>query len=116
MVGGAHLQAAVEVARHGARFVLLGALSAELAVKGATKVAPVELDLFQLILKGVTLRRYSADDDPDAFNEWLQCLAEWQQLGSIHLPASKFIGIESAPRALHEACLGRLKGLVYVEL
>jgi NADPH-dependent curcumin reductase CurA len=116
MVGGEQLQAVVEVARPGARFVLLGTLSAELTAKGATKVAPVELDSFELILKGMTLRGYSADNDPDAFNEWLQCLAKWQHGGSIHLPSSKLIGIENAPRALHEACLGRLKGLVYVEL
>ncbi|PRC94299.1 MDR family NADP-dependent oxidoreductase [Solimicrobium silvestre] len=116
IVGGEHLQAAVEVARQGARFVLLGALTAELAAKGATKVAPVELDSFQLIIKGMTLRGYSADNDPDAFNEWLQHLDEWQQDNGIHLTSSKFTGIESAPQALHEACLGRLKGLVYVEL
>ncbi len=116
MVGGEQLRAAAEAARPGARFVLLGTLSAELAPKGATKVAPVELDSFQLIVKGVTLRGYSADDDPDAFDEWTQRLAAWRRDGAIHLPSSKFSGIESAPRALHEACMGRLRGLVYVEL
>ncbi len=116
MVGGEQLQAAVETARQGARFVLLGALTAELAAKGATKIAPVELDSFQLIIKGMTLRGYSADNDPEAFNEWLEHLAAWQNSAGIHLTSSKFTGIESAPQALHEACLGRLKGLVYVEL
>lgn len=116
IVGGEHLQAAVEIAREGARFVLLGALSAELAAKGARKIAPVELDSFQLILKGITLRGYSADNDAEAFNEWLQRLSEWQSGEGIHLLSSKFVGIESAPQALHDACLGRLKGLVYVEL
>lgn len=76
----------------------------------------MELDSFQLILKGITLRGYSADNDAEAFNEWLQRLSEWQSGESIHLLSSKFVGIESAPQALHDACLGRLKGLVYVEL
>ncbi|MFZ6746189.1 MDR family NADP-dependent oxidoreductase [Undibacterium sp. JH2W] len=116
IVGGEQLQAAVEVAREGARFVLLGALSAELAAKGATKVAPVELDSFQLILKGISMRGYSADNDADAFKEWLQRLGEWQQHGNMQLVSSKFTGIENAPLALHEACMGKLKGLVYVEL
>jgi|GEM_PF-985961 len=116
IVGGEQLRAAVDVARQGARFVLLGALSAELAAKGATKVAPVELDSFQLILKGMTLRGYSADNDPDAFNEWIERLAVWQRDGGLQLLSSKFSGIESAPQALHEACIGRLRGLVYVEL
>ncbi|MFZ6745101.1 MDR family NADP-dependent oxidoreductase [Undibacterium sp. JH2W] len=116
IVGGEQLQAAVEVARDGARFVLLGALSAELATKGATKLAPVELDSFQLILKGISMRGYSADNDADAFHEWLQQLNAWQECGGMHLVSSKFSGIDRAPQALHEACLGRLKGLVYVEL
>jgi len=32
------------------------------------------------------------------------------------LPWSIFKGIENAPQALHEDCLGRLKGLVLVDL
>ncbi|MFZ6874378.1 MDR family NADP-dependent oxidoreductase [Undibacterium sp. Di27W] len=116
IVGGEQLHAAVEVAREGARFVLLGALSAELATKGATKLAPVELDSFQLILKGISMRGYSADNDVDAFNEWLERLGEWQQNEGIQLVSSKFMGLENAPLALHEACKGKLKGLVYVEL
>lgn len=116
IVGGEQLQAAATSARQGARFVLLGALTAELADDGARKVAPVTLDSFQLIIKGVTMRGYSADDDPDAFAEWIQRLAEWQRDGDMHLPRSTFVGIENAPQALHEACAGTLKGLVLVEL
>jgi NADPH-dependent curcumin reductase CurA len=116
IVGGEQLQAAAAVARHGARFVLLGALTAELAADGSTKIAPVELDSFQLIVKGVTIRGYSADDDPAVFKEWIQQLAVWRRQGEIHLPCSKFVGIENAPQALHDACMGKLTGLVLVEL
>lgn len=116
IVGGEQLQAAAANARHGARFVLLGALSAELADDGSRNVAPVTLDSFQLIIRGVTMRGYSADDDPDALAEWIQRLAEWRREGGIHLPCSKFIGIENASQGLHEACAGTLKGVVLVEL
>jgi NADPH-dependent curcumin reductase CurA len=116
IVGGEQLQAAAASAKHGARFVLLGALGAELADDGARKIAPVTLDSLQLIIKGVTMRGYSADDDPGAFAEWLQRLAEWRGDGGIQLPCSKFVGIENAPQALHDACAGVLKGLVVVEL
>lgn len=116
MVGGEQLQAAAAAAREGARFVLLGALTAELAAGRATMLAPVELDSFRLIVKGVSLRGYSADSDPDAFMEWLRHLAQWSRDGGMALPRSTFVGLDSAPQALHEACTGRLKGVVLVEL
>ncbi|WP_175926335.1 MDR family NADP-dependent oxidoreductase [Burkholderia cepacia] len=116
IVGGEQLRAAAANARHGARFVLLGALTAELAEQGTRRVAPVLLDSLQLIMQGVTMRGYSADDDSDAFGEWLQCLAIWQREGGMQLPRSTFSGIENAPKALHDACAGTLKGLVIVEL
>jgi len=117
MVGGEQLAAAAVAARDGARFVLLGALTAELNDSESSILAPVELDSFQLIIKGITLRGYSAcSDDSDLFEEWLQCLSTWQREGGFHLTATKFKGIESAPQALYEACAGKLKGLVFVEL
>jgi NADPH-dependent curcumin reductase CurA len=117
LVGGEALQAAASMARDGARFVLLGALGAELAAEGGTKLAPVELDTFPLIVKGVTLRGYSAcEDDHDGFAEWIGRLAEWQKSGAMVSPSSRFKGIEQGPVALHEACAGKLKGVVLVEL
>lgn len=113
MVGGEQLAAAAEAASVGARFVLLGALTAELNVAGASIVAPVQLDSFQLILKDVTLRGYSADrDHAEAFPDWIA----WQRKAGLHFACSKVAGLENAPRALHHACEGRLKGLVMVEL
>lgn len=113
MVGGEQLAAAAKLARDGARFVLLGALTAELNRLGASIVAPVELDSFQLILKDVTLRGYSADRDcAEAFPEWIA----WQHDAGLHFAMSKVVGLENAPYALHEACEGMLRGLVIVEL
>lgn len=113
MVGGEQLAAAAKVARDGARFVLLGALTAELNSRGASIVAPVALDSFQLILKDMTLRGYSADRDvTEAFAEWIA----WQRGARLNFALSKVVGLENAPHALHDACEGRLRGLVIVDI
>lgn len=117
MVGGEQLTAAVALAREGARFVILGALVAELNAEGSTSIAPTEIDSFQFPIKGITLRGYSAcEDDPRAFDEWMKRLDEWRNEGAIRLPCTTFSGLENAPKALQEACAGRLKGAVLVEL
>ncbi len=116
MVGGEQLAAAIRLARYGARGVLLGALTAELNAEKASLQAPVTLDSFQLIFKGITLRGFSADHSPEAFGLWLRDLSTWKRDGHIHLPSTTFRGIESAIPALQEACAGRLKGVVLVEL
>ncbi|WP_087686678.1 NADP-dependent oxidoreductase [Pandoraea sp. PE-S2R-1] len=116
MVGGEQLTAAVAQAREGARFAILGALGAELHANHSTSVAPTEIDAFQLPIKGITLRGYSADDDEDVFDEWIKRQNAWRLDGSFHLPCTMFHGLENAPLALQEACAGKLKGVVLVEL
>ncbi|MEG7414515.1 NADP-dependent oxidoreductase [Serratia marcescens] len=116
MVGGEQLAAAIKLARDGARGVLLGALTAELNAEKASLQAPVTLDSFQIIFKGMTLRGFSADHSPDAFGFWLRDLKTWKRDGRIHLTSTTFKGIESSISALQEACAGRLKGVVLIEL
>ncbi len=117
MVGGEQLSAAVTLAREGARFVILGALVAELRAERSSSIAPVEIDTFRLPIKGITLRGYSADDDkPEAFDEWLQRLDEWRDEQPVQLTCTTFSGLEQGPAALQEACAGKLKGVVMVEL
>ncbi|MGQ5762619.1 zinc-binding dehydrogenase [Serratia sp. IR-2025] len=116
MVGGEQLAAAIKLARDGARGVLLGALTAELNAEKASLRAPVTLDSFQIIFKGMTLRGFSADHSPDAFGFWLRDLKTWKRDGRIHLTSTTFKGIESSISALQEACAGRLKGVVLIEL
>jgi NADPH-dependent curcumin reductase CurA len=112
MVGGEQLVAAVGAAREGARFVLLGVLTAELDRQGASIVAPAALDSFQLILKDVTVRGYSADRDIAAFAEWIA----WQRDAGLHFARTMVAGLDDAPRALHDACEGRMRGVVIVAL
>lgn len=115
MVGGEQLEAALAHAREGARFVILGALTAELNAHHASIAAPAKVDSFQLILKDITMRGYSADrDGAEAFEDWMGWL--WENSTNLHFACSTFKGIESAPQALCEACDGKLKGVVMVEL
>lgn len=115
MVGGEQLEAALAHAREGARFVILGALTAELNAHHASIAAPAEIDSFQIILKDITMRGYSADrDGAEAFEDWMAWI--WENSADLHFACSKFDGIENAPQALYEACGGKLKGVVIVEL
>jgi len=117
MVGGEQLGAALSLAREHARFVILGALIAELHAERSSSIAPVEIDTFRLPIMGITLRGYSADEaDAGAFDEWLSCLGGWQRDGGILLPSTTFHGLEKASVALEMACEGRLKGVVLIEL
>lgn len=115
IVGGEQLAAAISQSREGARLVLLGALSAELADKESTKFAPVEIDSFSLIVKGVTMRGYSADTNPEIFSEWVTHLDE-PEWSDITFPSTLFQGLESAPLALQAACSGKARGVVIVEI
>ena len=115
-VGGEQLQAAVAAARERARFVIVGTLSGQLAKTGAGRAAPVELDSKQILLKRLTLRGYSADDDPDAHAEWLERFADWHRAGSIRFPHTVIDGLEHATAALRDATSGRYLGAVIVRL
>jgi NADPH-dependent curcumin reductase CurA len=114
MVGGDQLAVAAAQTRAGARLVLLGALGAELDATRATLAAPVLLDSFQLILRDVTIRGYSAcaDEAAGGFADWLR----WQAGAALHHAVSRVEGLDQAPAALHDACAGRLRGVVIVAL
>jgi 2-alkenal reductase len=115
-VGGEQLHAAVEVARERARILIVGALSGQLAADGTGRQAPVELDSFKLLLKRLTIRGYSADDDPDAREEWDGQLSRWSAAGQIRFPCEFVRGLRNAPEALAEACRGAFFGTVLVAL
>lgn len=115
-VGGEELRAALAVARRGARFVLVGALSGQLAEHGTGTTALVELDSFQLIVKQITMLGYSALGDPDLEEEWLDRFGGWLRDGEISFPHVRVAGIEHAPRALHDMMSGRHAGTVVVAL
>jgi NADPH-dependent curcumin reductase CurA len=115
-VGGEQLQAAVTAGRPGARFVLVGALSGQLATRGAGAAAPAELDSFQVILKQITMRGFSAPHDPQARSEWTGRFGAWLRSGDITFPHVRITGIDQAPRAFQEMVAGQHLGTVVVEL
>jgi NADPH-dependent curcumin reductase CurA len=115
-VGGEQLRAAVAAAREGARFVLVGALSGQLSPDTQGTSAPVELDTFPILLKKITIRGYSADDDTEAVSEWNSLFGEWLRSGTIAFPHVLVPGIRNAPGALLDVIAGRYFGTVLVEV
>ena len=115
-VGGEALAAAVTVANEGARFVLIGALAGQLSPDSDGNSAPVTLDLFPVLLKKITLRGYSADDDTEHEPEWRRKFADWLNEGRISFPHERIRGIEAAPDAIADVIAGRYFGTVLVEV
>ncbi|MFD7914413.1 MDR family NADP-dependent oxidoreductase [Streptomyces sp. NPDC059752] len=114
-VGGEQLRAAVDAARPGARFVLVGALSGQLSEDGTGTSAPVELDSLPLIHKRIVMRGFSSDDFDDRA-EWTERFGAWLRAGEMVFPHVRIKGIEQAPQALLEVIEGRHIGAVIVEL
>ena len=115
-VGGEQLSAAVDAARSGARFVLVGALSGQLDPEGAGTSARVELDAFPLIIQRIALRGFSPLDHPETRKEWQARFGDWLRSGEITFPHVRMAGMERAAQALREVMEGRHLGTVVVEL
>ena len=115
-VGGDQLQAAVLTSRPGARIVVLGALSGQLAPEGTGRTAPVLLDSFPILLRKITMRGYSADDDPEAQDEWTRVFAQGLRRGEMSFPHVRVRGLERAPEAIEAVCRGQYVGAVLVEI
>ncbi len=115
-VAGEQLVAALGVARQGARFALVGALSGQMSPERAGGSAPVEIDAFHLVARGISLRGYSGIDHPEVEKEWTGRFAGWLRSGEITFPHERIAGIEQAPRALQEMIEGRYLGAVVVAL
>jgi NADPH-dependent curcumin reductase CurA len=97
--------------------VIVGAVSAGLNPSNATLREPVELDTFQLILRGVTIRGFSADEHaPELFDAWISQAVTWQREGRIHLSRTMCKGLDATPLDLEQACAGHLKGVLLADL
>ncbi|WP_329178694.1 MDR family NADP-dependent oxidoreductase [Streptomyces sp. NBC_01477] len=113
-VAGEQLVAALGAARQGARFALVGTLSGQLSqTRGGG--APVEIDAFQLILRGISLRGYTGADHPEVDGEWTARLGEWLRSGAIRLPYTAVAGLDNAPQAFEDLLGGKHFGTVVVE-
>ena len=115
-VGGEQLLAALGLARQGARVALLGALSGQLGRRGARGVAPVEIDTFHLVVKGISLRGYAGADHPEVEGEWTKRFGGWLRSGEIRFPHTLIEGLDRAPHALPELIAGRYLGAAIVKV
>ncbi|MFI5529488.1 MDR family NADP-dependent oxidoreductase [Kitasatospora sp. NPDC051853] len=114
-VGGEQLAAAVRLARPGARFALVGAVSGQLAAdRAGGGSAPVTLDSFRLVVQGVSVRGYRGGDHPGVAGEWTERFGGWLRSGEITFPHVVLPGIERAPGALRELIDGHHLGAVLV--
>ncbi|MFI8993833.1 MDR family NADP-dependent oxidoreductase [Streptomyces sp. NPDC053542] len=114
-VGGEQLAAALESARTGARFALVGALSAQLG-EGDGTTAPVELDAGLVVTRRVTLRGFSVRDHPGLAQEWTEEFGRGLRDGTLIFAHSRLRGLDQAPEALRELVQGDHTGAVLVEL
>ncbi|MFI0263917.1 MDR family NADP-dependent oxidoreductase [Streptomyces sp. NPDC017056] len=114
-VGGEQLRAALATARAGARFALVGALSAQLG-GGAGVAAPVELDSSLVVTRRVTLRGFVLHDHPDLPREWVAEFGRGLRDGSLVFAHARLRGVDRAPRALCELTRGCHTGAVLVEV
>ncbi|MET9400139.1 NADP-dependent oxidoreductase [Kitasatospora sp. NPDC002965] len=100
LVGGEQLTAAVDAARPGARFALVGALSGQMAPDRRGGSSPAVVDSFRLLSQGVTVRGFAGLQHPDLEAEWRQRLGGWLRAGQLVVPTTVVSGIEQAPSAL----------------
>ncbi|MFI9102921.1 MDR family NADP-dependent oxidoreductase [Streptomyces fildesensis] len=115
-VAGEQLVAALGAARQGARFALVGALAGQMSAQRKGDSAPVEIDAFRLVIKGISLRGYSGADHPDVEKEWTGRFGDWLRAGELTFPHTRIAGIDRAPQALQELIEGKHFGAVVVEL
>ncbi|MGY0019152.1 MDR family NADP-dependent oxidoreductase [Streptomyces sp. cg35] len=115
-VAGEQLVAALGAARQGARFALIGALSGQLAADRAGGSAPVEIDAYRLVVKGVSLRGYTGAEHPGVEKEWNGRFGDWLRSGEIVFPHVRITGIDRAPQALRDMMEGRHFGAVVVDV
>ncbi|MEU7187024.1 NADP-dependent oxidoreductase [Streptomyces sp. NPDC045470] len=114
LVGGEQLRAALSVARTGARFALVGALSGQLG-GGAGMAAPVEVDSVLMVTRRVAMRGFSMVDHPDLVREWTTEFGRGLRDGSLVFAHTRVRGLDQAPRALCELTRGCHTGAVLVE-
>ncbi|SHG76536.1 NADP-dependent oxidoreductase [Streptoalloteichus hindustanus] len=101
-VGGDHLEAALDAARPGGRFALVGAISGY----NATEPVPGPRNLFHAYTRELTLRGVFVPSHYHRWPEWIEKAAGWLADGSLHTEQTVVEGLDQAPAAF----LGVLRG------
>ena len=111
-VGGDHLEAALDMLRPRGRVALCGAISSY----NSDQPVPGPRNLFNAVVKGLTLRGFPARMFADRMEEFRREMRDWLARGRIVYPETIFHGIEQAPRGLIALLAGENVGKVLVEL
>ncbi|MGW1766592.1 zinc-binding dehydrogenase [Streptomyces sp. NPDC002073] len=117
-VGGAHLEAAVEVLRPHGRVALCGMLAEQHGTgRYAAEPTPGPRNLGLAVAKSLTLRGFRVQDCPASTAARYEAdLEEWLARGAIRLEDTVVDGLESAPAALRDLVRGTYLGRVLVRL
>lgn len=109
-VGGAHLDAALEVAKPRARFALCGMISRYSASKGAVS------NLGYAVQKSLTLQGFIATDYLDEMPNFQRDVTGWIKDGKITWRQTVDEGLDKAPAALLKLFSGENLGKMLVKL
>jgi NADPH-dependent curcumin reductase CurA len=110
-VGGAHLEAAIEVARPFARFALCGMIS---QYNGEAPAGPRNILL--AVSKSLTLKGFVINDHFQLMGELANQIAVWFAAGKLNARESVAEGIDSAPEAFLKLFSGDKIGKMLVRL
>ena len=114
VVGGAQYDAALQVARQGARFALCGSLSSQLG--DATDRFP-EPDRAEAERRGVVLSPFSCHHTPEQISAWQRHFRAWLAEGRFVFPQTVVEGsITDVPQAFLDLLRGAYRGNVSVRL
>ena len=111
-VGGAHLEAAIAVARPFARFALCGMISQY----NDSTPSPGPNNLIQAVGKRLRLEGFIVSDHPDMQPQFIRDMAQWIGEGRIQARESIDEGIEAAPGAFLKLFSGENLGKMLVKL
>jgi NADPH-dependent curcumin reductase CurA len=96
-VGGAHLEAAIDVLREHGRVAMCGAIS---TYNSAEAAPPTLRNQFKIVGKRLTLRGFIASDHMLRMREFREVAGPWLRDGQIVARETVFEGLERAPDAL----------------
>jgi NADPH-dependent curcumin reductase CurA len=111
-VGGDHLEAALERLRPGGRVALCGAIGDY----NATEPVRGPSNLFEAVVKGLTLRGFLARMYADRLGDFRDQMRVWLAEGRIVYPETVLEGIEQAPEAFMAMMRGENVGKMLVKL
>jgi len=110
-VGGAHLEAALNVLRPHGRVALVGAVA---AYDGIPPQGPA--NLFQAVARSLTLKGFRVGDHVDLVEQMRTEVAAHIANGGLHVDETIYRGINSAPQAIVAMLRGETLGKTLVEL